>query len=331
MVASDPRRQPRRLPLAGGPLGSEFPWGWFHVGLSSDLRAGAKRTVRRFGRDLLLYRGRDGRVGLLDAHCPHLGAHLGDGRVAGNTIECRFHRWRFGTDGICTAVPYASRVPRARARAYPVCEWNGIILAWYHPTGAAPTIELPTLDECGAASRSSWHRRSIDVRAPIFDIAENPADVGHFVAVHRYVEPPSLTYEFDGPISSFDQRQKFRVFGVPVPIRLRATSFGPGLSVIRIEQVIDMLVVLTPVPVERDFTQMHFAVMVHGKRALKHAAGLFASWQLGREFRVDQQIWERKVYVPQPVLCDGDGPIMKFRKWYRQFYATEPSAAGQRC
>jgi 3-ketosteroid 9alpha-monooxygenase subunit A len=29
--------------------------------------------------------------------------------------------------------------------------------------------------------------------------------------------------------------------------------------------------------------------------------------------------------VQQPVLCDGDGPIMKFRRWYQQFYATEPA------
>jgi 3-ketosteroid 9alpha-monooxygenase subunit A len=322
MSAREPSPPRRRLPLADGPVGGGFPWGWFHVGHSDDLRAGAKQTVRRFGQDLLLYRGHDGRAGLLDAHCPHLGAHLGDGRVVESTIECPFHRWRFGTDGICTAVPYASRVPRARARAYPVREWNGIILAWYHPTNAPPTIELPTLDDCAG---SSWHRRSLDVRAPIFDIAENPADAGHFVALHRYVEPPSLTYEFEGPISTFVQQQKFRFLGVSVPVRMRASSFGPGLSVLRIEQVIDMLVVLATVPIDRDLTRLHFAVMVHGKQPLKLPAGLFAAWQLGREMRVDKRIWERKIYVQQPVLCDGDGPIMKFRRWYQQFYATEPA------
>ena len=35
----------------------------------------------------------------------------------------------------------------------------------------------------------------------------------------------------------------------------------------------------------------------------------------------DMPIWENKVYRPQPVLCDGDGPIAQFRKWFSQFYA----------
>jgi hypothetical protein len=35
----------------------------------------------------------------------------------------------------------------------------------------------------------------------------------------------------------------------------------------------------------------------------------------------DTPIWENKIYRPLPVLCDGDGPIAKFRKWYGQFYA----------
>ena len=27
------------------------------------------------------------------------------------------------------------------------------------------------------------------------------------------------------------------------------------------------------------------------------------------------------MFRSQPVLCDGDGPIARFRKWYGQFYA----------
>ncbi len=38
-------------------------------------------------------------------------------------------------------------------------------------------------------------------------------------------------------------------------------------------------------------------------------------------FEDDLRIWEHKVYIDPPALCDGDGPIGKLRKWYRQFYA----------
>ena len=35
----------------------------------------------------------------------------------------------------------------------------------------------------------------------------------------------------------------------------------------------------------------------------------------------DLAIWKSKVTVNNPILCDGDGPIAKYRKWFKQFYA----------
>ena len=35
----------------------------------------------------------------------------------------------------------------------------------------------------------------------------------------------------------------------------------------------------------------------------------------------DIPIWENKIYLDTPLLCDGDGPIRKYRKWFSQFYA----------
>ena len=37
-------------------------------------------------------------------------------------------------------------------------------------------------------------------------------------------------------------------------------------------------------------------------------------------FIQDVEIWDNKVRVGNPVLCDGDGPIHMLRKWYSQFY-----------
>ena len=34
----------------------------------------------------------------------------------------------------------------------------------------------------------------------------------------------------------------------------------------------------------------------------------------------DVEIWKDKVYREDPILCDGDGPINKLRRWYEQFY-----------
>ena len=41
----------------------------------------------------------------------------------------------------------------------------------------------------------------------------------------------------------------------------------------------------------------------------------------------DMPIWDHKSYVAQPILCDGDGPINKFRKWVSQFYSDPLQAS----
>jgi 3-ketosteroid 9alpha-monooxygenase subunit A len=37
-------------------------------------------------------------------------------------------------------------------------------------------------------------------------------------------------------------------------------------------------------------------------------------------FGQDVEIWKGKIYREDPILCDGDGPITKLRRWYEQFY-----------
>jgi hypothetical protein len=35
----------------------------------------------------------------------------------------------------------------------------------------------------------------------------------------------------------------------------------------------------------------------------------------------DKEIWEHRVPMETPALIPGDGPIAKFRRWVKQFYA----------
>ena len=53
-----------------------YPTGWFQVGWSAELSSGAISALKFFGRDVVLYRAANGEARLVDAHCPHLGAHL---------------------------------------------------------------------------------------------------------------------------------------------------------------------------------------------------------------------------------------------------------------
>ena len=38
----------------------------------------------------------------------------------------------------------------------------------------------------------------------------------------------------------------------------------------------------------------------------------------------DIPIWHHKFHLRNPILCDGDGPVMRFRKYFSQFYVDGP-------
>ncbi len=141
---------------------SGYPRGWFVVCFSSDLPALGVRPLRYFGRDLVAYRGEDGAVRVLDAHCPHMGAHFGyGGQVAGECIRCPFHAWRFGGDGACASRSPTRRRsrPRAQVRSWPVREINGHVLVYNDRStdaAAPPAFEIPVIPEYGSDEWLPW-------------------------------------------------------------------------------------------------------------------------------------------------------------------------------
>jgi phenylpropionate dioxygenase-like ring-hydroxylating dioxygenase large terminal subunit len=118
----------RDLALENPP--SPYPHGWYRLALSSEVRHDRLLTVRAFGSEIVLFRDRAGKVSALDAWCPHLGAHLGDGRVVDGEVRCAFHGWCFDSTGRCVSIPHARRIPhRAYTRAWRVDERAGIVFA----------------------------------------------------------------------------------------------------------------------------------------------------------------------------------------------------------
>lgn len=113
--------------------------GWYFVDRASALGRGKARGYRICGQELVFYRGEDGAVRALDAYCPHMGTHLGVGKVVGNQIRCFFHHWRFDEEGRCTDVPCQKEIPaKARLRPYAVCEKYGAL--WVHPGENPPPL-----------------------------------------------------------------------------------------------------------------------------------------------------------------------------------------------
>src|ERR1700722_3473485 len=89
-----------------------FARGWFIVAASGDVTSEAPLRLFFFDRKMVAFRNPDGRVSVLDAVCPHMGAEFGvQGLVEDGGIRCPYHHWRFGPDGRCNHIPYSSAIP----------------------------------------------------------------------------------------------------------------------------------------------------------------------------------------------------------------------------
>src|SRR5689334_5190704 len=97
-----------------------LPYGWFLVARSQAAAAGGVRGFHYFGEELVSYRTAAGTAHAVEAHCPHVGAHLGEGGcVVDDTVKCPFHGWRFAPDGRCVETYAGGAVPRVGLRAWP--------------------------------------------------------------------------------------------------------------------------------------------------------------------------------------------------------------------
>eukprot|EP00935_MAST-01C_sp_MAST-1C-sp1_P002082 g2082.t1 len=146
------RKNLDRIRAKSGQFPKPYPNGWYRVCSSTELPVGRVMSISCCGREMVAFRGEDGKVGVLHAFCPHLGTHLGHGgSVSGNHLVCPYHSWEFTADGTNKCIPYCGKdmtgSKRVNARAYEVRERLDIVFVWYHAGDKAPEYELTILDE----------------------------------------------------------------------------------------------------------------------------------------------------------------------------------------
>jgi nitrite reductase/ring-hydroxylating ferredoxin subunit len=305
-----------------------YPNGWFQVAYIDELNQGDVMPLRYFGRDLVLFRGDDGRARVLDAFCPHLGAHLGyGGAVEGSTIRCPFHAWRFDGAGICVEVPYANKIPPlAKLGAWTVAELNGLIMVYHHMSGKQPPFELPVLDEYGSADWTPYHRNRWKIRTHNQEMAENAVDAAHFKYVHGTPEMPRTRADIDGHILRVRSPVQYTTPQGDIEGQIASDSHGFGFGLVRFTGIVETLLVSSVTPIDGEYVDVRFSFMAKkvGNEALTENVRKAFIAEIERQLAQDIPIWEHKRMVDRPVLCDGDGPIGIFRRWAKQFYMDPP-------
>lgn len=316
-------------------LPQPIPYGWYFVRYSDELQPGEVIPLRYFGGDLVLFRTRSGRAVLLDAFCPHLGAHLGHGgKVDGDSIRCPFHGWGFDATGRCTNVPYARRIPpratQSCIRSYPMQEKNQVIWAWYHPEGREPGFDVVENPEVGDPDWVPLIRYQWQFASNPQEIAENGVDVAHFKYVHNMDEVPEGRSEYDGHVRrSWAEGRRTVTFPNgetrQVISRVETVQNGAGQKWTRFSGTVETLLQVLVTPVDSQQVELRFAFthrrFPEGSFEQQVVRGQIASTIGQTGVAGDIPIWQHKVHRADPILCDGDGPIMRFRRYFAQFYA----------
>ncbi len=308
-----------------------FPRGWFVVSFSEELSPGEVKPMRYFAQDLVLFRTESGEPAVLDAWCPHLGMHLAHGGIVkGEALECPFHLWKFDTKGKCVDIPYAKKIPaKGKVPCWPVRERNGMILVWHDADKNPPQWEIPELPECSDESWTSWNHEVIEIKTHAHAIVENVADTGHFMPIHQ-TDVTDFEAIFDGHMATQNNSgTAYPLGGGKDKYSISATYYGPAVQYSKMDGVLSSRLVNAHTPIEENLLHLRFGVMLErgeDARQTEEFSNQYVANLRGGFFQ-DVAVWEHKIFLDKPVLCDGDGPLMKLRKWYDQFFVRLP--AGQ--
>lgn len=157
-----------------------LPEGWYLIGESKEVPEGKPVFMKRFGRDLCLFRDHE-KLSILHDRCPHRSASLAGGTLLDGCVVCPFHGFRFDSEGSCTLVPETKKAaPNLRAESVVCLERHGFIFAFHGEDVTGEPPWFAEIDDGFAHSTlvSTW-------RTHITRCVENQLDYAHLPFVHR--------------------------------------------------------------------------------------------------------------------------------------------------
>lgn len=131
----------------GTPMGELMRRYWIPIRPLAQLIDEDVMAVRILGEDLVLFRTRNGDLGLVGEFCPHRMTKLKYGYPDDSGIRCCYHGWMYDTEGQCIDTPMeapeSTFKDRISIKAYPLKEMGGLVWAYMGPK---PIPLLPPWD-----------------------------------------------------------------------------------------------------------------------------------------------------------------------------------------
>lgn len=218
-----------------------YQHGWYQIAFERELAEGL--TPVQFAERRLMTVKQNGSIRVLEATCPHRGAHLAyGGKLDGDEVVCPFHGNRIhlgnsGSGGLSV-------------RDYPSLISDGMVF-----------VRLSDMDKPDLPGALEEVRQrfalipgfTIDVDAPLEVAADNAVDNSHFKSVHGILNEPVFTVH-TGPYGELRADGEFVIPTMspsgPARVKYSTGAFSPGLVISEIagDPPFNYVVISTGIP-----------------------------------------------------------------------------------
>ena len=260
-------------------LPDRFPRGWFVLGHQREFLQNTTKAIYAFNRKISVTRGSNGEITV----------ETGDS-----------HPW-------------------------PVLEINQMVLIWHDIEKQEPDFYPNKIEACYSEDWSDYSMASFLVKNNCRELIDNMADKGHFGPVHQ---APFEGFWNEAKDHTYTQEMTANSPILGGDLFSQATYEGPAymttyMSAVQDGNTVESRLLVSHLPLTMTSFQINFGVMVKKVPGMsKEEEDAFVQGYVDANnyaFGQDVAIWENKIYIPDPVVCDGDGPLHKLRKWYGQF------------
>ncbi len=158
----------------------ELPDHWYVVAEPRELSARRPNSLRRHGREWVVWRKADGSWLMKQDRCPHRSARLSQGKIHNDCVVCPFHGFRFDSTGRCSHVPEMGReAPGLKIESHTLYEAHGFL--WWK-RGSVSTESPPWFEELSGGSWGTHDARQW--KQHVSRCIENQLDYAHLPFVH---------------------------------------------------------------------------------------------------------------------------------------------------
>ncbi len=326
----------RRLRRHVKPMPSEgddglFTEAWFPVCMSDELKIGEILGKPFLDGRVVIYRDQSGTAHVQSSYCPHLGADLSKGSVAGDNIRCAFHGFEYAPGGHCVKTGIGANPPPAACLfSFTVVERYGLLWAY---NGETPKWQLPDFTYPDDELHIIVKEYGVFPADP-YVLCCNTPDYHHYRSVHGL----DWTHPDPDPLQDFrwtDHGFRFDLDGTHWHGKEMKFTFGiDSVSLYFQQGTLDgkWYGYLAPFGViGASQTMTYFVVVTHkgdGSPTALEAASTFADESMALEFAfVDQDIPVLDgIHFAQGALTEKDRSLSMYLDLVRRQPRVHPSA-----